>query len=168
MLSFIKSPTRALLHQISDNPCVIVGRDKFGMSVGVSSIVVWKVPAEVADHPRWRAFGHTNKAHSKILLHESDDLAALIERVDTISSLYLKPNTRWRTKDSSSEQHNLIRNLLKQRKQGSTKFIDSFWVPGREEVGGQLIIEDLTRGEACDTITRLMLANGKTIKDDLL
>ncbi|SGZ28226.1 BQ5605_C027g10290 [Microbotryum silenes-dioicae] len=161
------------------NAWVGLGNEAYVLVVGSKRHI--KVEGHVSEDGRlWKATGyeHEDGKHDdaneygdyfseSITLGKAQDLASLIKEMDQLVSndpdwrpdFSLNRNTQWRSEDPTEAQCNyleILLMLLQNCSKPSTKGrVSSLWVPGRESETAELAMEELTRGEIADTITRV-------------
>ncbi|SGY41794.1 BQ5605_C003g02559 [Microbotryum silenes-dioicae] len=161
------------------NAWVGLGNEAYVLVVGSKRHI--KVEGHVSEDGRlWKATGYEHEDGKRddaneygdyfsesITLGKAQDLASLIKEMDQLVSnnpdwrpdFSLNRNTQWRSEDPTEAQCNyleILLMLLQNCSKPSTKGrVSSLWVPGRESETAELAMEELTRGEIADTITRV-------------
>ncbi|SCV68041.1 BQ2448_162 [Microbotryum intermedium] len=168
-------PGRIPISRLTRNSWIGVGQGAYVLELGGKGYIrISRNDDDVSPEghvPQWEAKGYrrvpqmayTRNPYAKpSLLGMHQDVRHLLATVDalvanvdlwkpTISTRRFAP---WREHPSTTSQHSMISNKLKNEMQGGK--IDGLWVPGREREGGWVDVKDLNRGEACDLITRVM------------
>ncbi|SCZ95684.1 BZ3500_MvSof-1268-A1-R1_Chr8-1g09727 [Microbotryum saponariae] len=164
------------LWRSTPNAWIGLGNDAYVLVVGKKRQI--KVEGHASGNGTlWKATGYEDGddedefgdiLSESVTLGKAQDLASLIKEMDQLvcndpdwrPDFSLNRNAQWRSEDPTEAQCNYLE-MLEMRLQDysilSTKGrVSSLWVPGRESENAELLaMEELTRGEMTDAITRV-------------